>query len=486
MRCRKVSNQLSAFLDGELPPEETERIQKHLDSCPKCSKEREALERTIRSVQGLPLVTAPADLRERILADLEAEPKPGEARHAGAEPRFRLRMLWPAAAAVLITVIIAVFSPAVRDKYRSRRPQRLAEKAETPKSPARPEGGRQFAKLDKKAPLESMITEADRMKRAPTIGAHEIPDRAAGRESKTGPGFTPDEMKERGSLEKLEKSIAELQEVRTDAKSVYGRGAAPPSKQFVILTSNPQGALARAATITREYGWLSEKELQRARDEKLWTPSSVASMELLLTADEIVRLQHGLARAGLMKAGPSRKGKAEDVRAEDAARVEAQQRVTPAEWKAKVVYLDVTASPEPALAGKDMVARESEALAARIKETVGEEQKLLSDMSRRRAQKQEESALAELKPTPVSEAGGRKKLAFEEGAVAARKPTVQALDQAAGRPGGDVSATVAHVEAEKPLERVTLLFLEVPKAIQADMASEPARIEPAAGKPAEK
>ena len=89
MRCRKVTHQISAFLDGELTPKEAARIQKHLDACPRCRAEREALERTIHSVKELPLVPAPASLRDNVLAGLEGEaeekapvPAPARSRRA--------------------------------------------------------------------------------------------------------------------------------------------------------------------------------------------------------------------------------------------------------------------------------------------------------------------------------------------------------------------------------------------------------------------
>ena len=43
MQCRKVKDQLSAFLDGELPPREAEAVKAHLDVCDKCRTERELL-----------------------------------------------------------------------------------------------------------------------------------------------------------------------------------------------------------------------------------------------------------------------------------------------------------------------------------------------------------------------------------------------------------------------------------------------------------
>ena len=49
---------LSAYLDGEVPTSERARLERHLASCAECSARTSALEGVIRSVRGLPPVTA--------------------------------------------------------------------------------------------------------------------------------------------------------------------------------------------------------------------------------------------------------------------------------------------------------------------------------------------------------------------------------------------------------------------------------------------
>jgi len=53
MRCKKVKESLTAFLDGELPGRLEERIQEHLAACPGCEAERKALERLRYAVEGM-------------------------------------------------------------------------------------------------------------------------------------------------------------------------------------------------------------------------------------------------------------------------------------------------------------------------------------------------------------------------------------------------------------------------------------------------
>jgi len=114
MRCAKVTQQLSAFLDGELTPPQAERIREHLESCPDCRKERQALELTINSVKALPAMQAPSDLASRVMAGIEeAEAQPAEPATV-LKGRFGLRLLWPAAAALIIGIGIALLSPSMR------------------------------------------------------------------------------------------------------------------------------------------------------------------------------------------------------------------------------------------------------------------------------------------------------------------------------------------------------------------------------------
>ena len=49
---------LSAYLDGEVPTSERAGLERHLASCAECSARKSALEGVIRSVAGLPPVTA--------------------------------------------------------------------------------------------------------------------------------------------------------------------------------------------------------------------------------------------------------------------------------------------------------------------------------------------------------------------------------------------------------------------------------------------
>lgn len=57
---------LEEALDGELPPEMVERMQRHTDDCPECADEWERMRRMKELVRRSFAERAPSDLRERI------------------------------------------------------------------------------------------------------------------------------------------------------------------------------------------------------------------------------------------------------------------------------------------------------------------------------------------------------------------------------------------------------------------------------------
>src|SRR5262249_20219963 len=60
MNCSQVTDCFPAFLYGDLPPEETARVQDHLSGCPACRRELTALQEVRQLLDRLP---PPADVR---------------------------------------------------------------------------------------------------------------------------------------------------------------------------------------------------------------------------------------------------------------------------------------------------------------------------------------------------------------------------------------------------------------------------------------
>lgn len=70
MNCRDVRDQLSAWLDRELPLEVAWTIEQHLRDCSACANEAQELRDVIGAVSDLPRVKAPQDLAARIAGQL--------------------------------------------------------------------------------------------------------------------------------------------------------------------------------------------------------------------------------------------------------------------------------------------------------------------------------------------------------------------------------------------------------------------------------
>ena len=112
-----IEQYLSADVDGALSPTERQAVAAHLAACADC-RLRQADERALKALlrERIPIVSAPAELRQQIIAALDAEtarPASAPARRAQVGlVRFTRRPLWMgsfaalAAAAVVIAVIM--------------------------------------------------------------------------------------------------------------------------------------------------------------------------------------------------------------------------------------------------------------------------------------------------------------------------------------------------------------------------------------------
>jgi hypothetical protein len=60
-----VEESLSAYMDGELPPTDRARVEKHLQECESCTEHLQELRQTVRLVRELPLIPAPRSFAVR-------------------------------------------------------------------------------------------------------------------------------------------------------------------------------------------------------------------------------------------------------------------------------------------------------------------------------------------------------------------------------------------------------------------------------------
>jgi predicted anti-sigma-YlaC factor YlaD len=100
MDCRRCTDNLTAFLDGELNPSDSERIRQHVDSCPACAGELRALKEA-------------ADFVESHRGDLEPRPESWNlirARISAEDSRSPARLFafsrWGIAAAALAVCVM--------------------------------------------------------------------------------------------------------------------------------------------------------------------------------------------------------------------------------------------------------------------------------------------------------------------------------------------------------------------------------------------
>jgi anti-sigma factor RsiW len=75
MSCT-VEDELTAYVDGELSQTEAARVRGHLDSCAACRSTEALLRRALPELATLPAFEPSAALRRRVLAEVEALPRP--------------------------------------------------------------------------------------------------------------------------------------------------------------------------------------------------------------------------------------------------------------------------------------------------------------------------------------------------------------------------------------------------------------------------
>ncbi len=73
MNCKRIEENLSAYLDGALTVEETEEIKTHLMNCPACQKAYDDLKETVTMLSSLEEIIPPAGFRREIYSKLQKE-----------------------------------------------------------------------------------------------------------------------------------------------------------------------------------------------------------------------------------------------------------------------------------------------------------------------------------------------------------------------------------------------------------------------------
>jgi hypothetical protein len=111
--CRRIQDSLVSFLSGELAGSETERIKRHLESCPACRREFGLLEQTLRAADSLSPEIAEAveavdweTQAEKITSVVWKNRKPRQPAADKERFRFFAPRLKPVLAGLLLGIII--------------------------------------------------------------------------------------------------------------------------------------------------------------------------------------------------------------------------------------------------------------------------------------------------------------------------------------------------------------------------------------------
>jgi anti-sigma factor (TIGR02949 family) len=97
--CEEALDLLEPYLDGDLPPEEADRVRRHLDACAACAAELALAARIQSELRALPQPDCPPEVIERVRRAGRGEVVPFPSRDRA--PRWRI-----AAAAALVALAV--------------------------------------------------------------------------------------------------------------------------------------------------------------------------------------------------------------------------------------------------------------------------------------------------------------------------------------------------------------------------------------------
>lgn len=293
MNCRDLREQFSAYLDGELPREEAQAISRHVEGCVECARELDDLRRTIEALADLPVIQAPEGLKTKILAQLEVESGGGQGRKVS-----HLRLLWPAAAAIVVAVLLAWQGGMFESRKQAIRPvvasarRRIAHDEEMPD--ARPEGKEAF----RATPT---------MSAAPTEKSKMVFDDGLKKERVTGKGGYA--FNEKGGQGVSQPGVALESEPQILAEKADKGGVSRIAGTWSVPSGNPAAARALVAKLLdkRMMKQLRSAKELREKDRALGfsrVAGETAPVELEITRAEWAGLVAALEKNGMI---PTRK-----------------------------------------------------------------------------------------------------------------------------------------------------------------------------------
>lgn len=106
MECREIQEVLSAYVDGEIGPQEKTRVEEHLPSCNDCTRALSELRAAIGHIRKLEELDPPPWLTRKIMAQVTSEVE----KKKGLYERFFSQFLLPRPIHALAAVLVLVLS----------------------------------------------------------------------------------------------------------------------------------------------------------------------------------------------------------------------------------------------------------------------------------------------------------------------------------------------------------------------------------------
>ncbi|NPV69283.1 MAG: DUF4349 domain-containing protein [Firmicutes bacterium] len=110
MRCEELRELLSAYLDGELNPEEAAAVESHLDTCPACAPEFADLRRTVELCHAVGEVDMPENFHSELMRKIEAKQARSGILHRLGVDRWKPAYRTAAAVAAVVVVSVGISS----------------------------------------------------------------------------------------------------------------------------------------------------------------------------------------------------------------------------------------------------------------------------------------------------------------------------------------------------------------------------------------
>ncbi len=105
MKCKKVQEKLSAYLDGGLPPGARSRVSQHLEGCPRCAEELDGHRALGKLLDAAPAVAAPDGFARSVCREAVRRAQVGERRRkVHLLPRSPVPVLMRVAAMLAVAV----------------------------------------------------------------------------------------------------------------------------------------------------------------------------------------------------------------------------------------------------------------------------------------------------------------------------------------------------------------------------------------------